>query len=328
MRLQSKISLILLPLSIVPLLGLGWYAYDVLWVHSRERAVRELTVLLDQFVQHTHSEVANLEANINLFAKSVLLQKYVLTENEAVRYDLLQTPLINLFQSYIENYPQYAEIRVLLPDGFEDTRATRGRIPNATEEEADSEFFRLLASTEQDLIMRMLENPDNGRYVLYAGIPLKLTDMIEDPVLAIPRLRAYLVVTMDLERLVEEDHQRAEQVGHRVLRCHRDRDAADAEAGQQAAHHHRGRAGGNRLCAVARPADSAVGDDRHIGVGSGACLQASKSGTRINSVTRSPCICKGTTNPLSRTRLPFMLDVVALPRRSLIRRTWPRKDSK
>ena len=214
MRLQSKISLILLPLSIIPLLGLGWYAYGVLEETSRERSLKELTVLLDQFVQHTQSEVATLEANVKLFAKSVLLQKYVLTEDEEDRYNLLQTPLLKLFHSYIENFPRYSEIRVLLPDGFEDTRATRGRIPNHTEEEAESELFRLLATTEKVVFLCMLENPDNGRYVLYAGMPLKLTDLTQDPVLATPKLRAYLVVTMDLDPLVERiKHTRVGMTG-------------------------------------------------------------------------------------------------------------------
>ena len=66
----------------------------------------------------------------------------MLVDDEGQRYQLLQPGLLKLFASYQSAYPEDYEIRVLLPDGYEDTRSTVEPIANHTEEEGDTESFR------------------------------------------------------------------------------------------------------------------------------------------------------------------------------------------
>ena len=74
-------------------------------------------------------------ANIRLFANDILVRKYLLTGDEALRYTLLQAPLLRLFRSYQKAFPEYVEIRILLPDGYEEVRQRHPWVANSTEEE-------------------------------------------------------------------------------------------------------------------------------------------------------------------------------------------------
>jgi hypothetical protein len=81
-----------------------------------------METLLDQGGRQVHDRLQTTRANLELFSESVLLQSYLLNEDEEERYTLLR-----LFGSYQKSYPNYYEIQVLLPDGYEDTRlATDG----------------------------------------------------------------------------------------------------------------------------------------------------------------------------------------------------------
>src|SRR5690606_25472402 len=92
---------------------------------------------------------SNTHSNLDLFAGDTLLQRYVLTDEES-RYDLLLTALLRLLSSYQKAYPAYFEIRIIMPDGFEDVRLSSLDIVNTTEYEAQSPIFeRILASGEQ-----------------------------------------------------------------------------------------------------------------------------------------------------------------------------------
>ena len=73
---------------------------------------------------------------------------------EDERYDLWQPALLKLFSTYIGAYPNYYEIRVLLPDGYEDTRLTRGDIPNFTEQEKDSRYFQKMSEWNKNIFIK------------------------------------------------------------------------------------------------------------------------------------------------------------------------------
>jgi len=96
---------------------MGLIAFDRLSKYSQEMVFAQTSTLLNQVEDNVQAHLDTAKANIELFASSELLKNYLLIEDEASRYALMQASLLNLFSSYVEAYPSYYEIRVVLPDG-------------------------------------------------------------------------------------------------------------------------------------------------------------------------------------------------------------------
>ena len=274
MRLQAKILLVVMPLAVLPLLGLGWLAYSQLQGSAEQRSVGQMTTLLDQLGENVGTRFDIALANVRLFADASLVRTYALTEDEEVRYILMLPSVLKLFKSYLRAFPDYYEIRILLPDGYEDVRATLQRIPNASEEEGDTSLFQALDDFEGEVLSRALTNPDNGEISLQVARPLRLINpAIDDPVRAAPTLRGYLIVTMSLDFVAEQIrtnrignngmvflmdragkirfHRDPARVGSRVapallteLLAHAERTAYPGEYGNHSVDHHAHAGGG------------------------------------------------------------------------------------
>ena len=204
MKLQSKILLLVIPIVVLPLVWLGWSAYLKLKDNSQETSLRQMTILLDQVGLNTLAHLSTARANIELFAGSNLIKKYILTHDEADRYRLLQPSLMRLFASYQSAYPNYYEIRILMPDGYEDSRSTITRMPNITEYESDSVFFQQLQEANESVHISYTRNPDINKPVLYIGKGLILRDESFEPINTPPTLRGYLAISINLDFLQEQ----------------------------------------------------------------------------------------------------------------------------
>lgn len=108
MRLHSKVLLVVVPLAVIPLLILGWLAYDQLRSTAIERSSSQMTTLMDQMTRsfQMHQDVA--KANVKLFSDASLVRAYALTKDEEERYVLMLPSLLKLFTSYLRAYPDYA----------------------------------------------------------------------------------------------------------------------------------------------------------------------------------------------------------------------------
>lgn len=211
MRIQSKILLVLVPLVVAPLLTLGWAAYDQLRNSAEQKTLDQMETLLDQVGRQVQDHLRTTQANLELFSESVLLQSYLLTEDEEERYTLLQPTLLRLFGSYQKSYPDYYEIRVLLPDGYEDTRLVADSLRNITDEEGESAFFQAAANNPQDIYSTYLHNPDNDELALVAIKRINLRERRHSPITVVPTLRGYLSLTVSLAFM--EDQVRYNRIG-------------------------------------------------------------------------------------------------------------------
>ena len=201
MRLQTKLLLVVVPLIVAPLLALGWAAYGMLREITLQRDLEQLNTTVSQAGHSIISEIETAEANARLFGSSTLVHKYVLTENESERYRLLLPAILEEFQHYQKIFTRYKELRIILPDGFEDVRTTTHHIPNLREDEAESPFFKRLQSFSGEIYSEFLINEDDQEISLLLVRPLRIIDRSIDPLLAKPRLRGYLAITLDLSGL-------------------------------------------------------------------------------------------------------------------------------
>lgn len=219
MRLHAKVLLVVVPLAVIPLLILGWLAYNQLRSTAIERSSNQMTTLMDQMARsfQMHRDVA--EANVKLFADASLMRAYALTEDEEERYVLMLPSLMKLFSSYLRAYPDYTEIRFLLPDGYEDARTTLKPIPNVTEEEGGTPFFEALSRFEGETMAQVSMPPESSAVSLQVARPIRMIDLtIQDPLNAEPTLRGYLVVTMQLGFMAEQmASSRIGNTGHTLI---------------------------------------------------------------------------------------------------------------
>ena len=193
--------MLLVPLIAAPVAALGWVAYEQQRDSLEQEALRQMQTLLDQIEQRVQAEIAAASANATLFSGSDILQRYLKTEDEDQRFQLLQPTLLKLFRSYQQANPHYYEIRVLLPDGYEDTRSTLSRLPNITDEEGETDYFLSMRQSEADLSSHVLRNPDNNAPALIVSKSIVSADPSVDPILAKPKLRGYLTITASLDYL-------------------------------------------------------------------------------------------------------------------------------
>ncbi|MGE0085196.1 MAG: ATP-binding protein [Desulfococcaceae bacterium] len=195
MTLRIKILSVVIPLTVLPLLILGWTAYEHLKKEAEHRAFRQMETLLSQSAMHIQSDMKTAVANIGLLSESALLHQYLLAD-EADRYELWQPPLLKLFSTYARAYPDYYEIRVLLPDGYEDTRFTVENIPNTSEKEGDSWYFQEISRKESTVCTTVFQNPDNQENSFLIARKLVFRDSTVDDISAEPVLRGYLLITV------------------------------------------------------------------------------------------------------------------------------------
>ncbi|MEA2079272.1 MAG: hypothetical protein U9P00_05330, partial [Pseudomonadota bacterium] len=203
MKLRTKILLLLIPLIILPMLAMGWIAYSELNEQSKQKAFAEMRASIDHLAGHLGLEVETARANIELFANHALIKKYILTSDEEERYTLLQAPALRVLASFQKAFPNYYEIRILLPDGYEDIRRTSvSSLDNLTEEEDKNPLFMAMQQAGDSVSSMILHNTDNGELALFVGKPLILRDPAIDPTGTAPALRGYLALTIGQEELV------------------------------------------------------------------------------------------------------------------------------
>lgn len=193
MALRTKLLLFLLPLVIGPLLGLGWLAYAQLRSDAEANLLREMDILLEQIALSERTRRRTALANLELFSGSNLLQRFVFApEQEQVGFLLL--PLLNLFGSYHDAYPEYDEIRLLDQEGSELANYQGDARLDAPPVMAFDQYLEALRANEAPALARYMRDAD-GEPLLLVGRKLNLVDPVfEDNSIAEPSLRGYLVL--------------------------------------------------------------------------------------------------------------------------------------
>ncbi len=204
MRLRPKLILLVLPLVILPLLGLGWICYQWLADAAYAAGTSEMTTVAAQLRLGLQATIQTTIASVELLSNSTLVQQYARAEDENQRHTLLQPALLNLFASYQMVYPDHYEILFLSPNGYEDTRATIGDVPNVTEEEGGTPYFQHLAAHREKVDVAFLLSPDTNEMVMRVAKPLWLSELDATPTSDSSQPQGYLVITCRLETLRQQ----------------------------------------------------------------------------------------------------------------------------
>lgn len=199
MRLGLKLALTLIPLVTLPLLVVGSVSYFKLLDSARQDHFTKVRANLEQTAAQLETLIENARSNSILFAENQQLHHYLLTDDESIRYDLLYRPLLKEFINIQKAFPQYYELRLILPDGFEDLRSTSRNIPNLTEEESQTVAFQQVSSAVEPLLSRIERNPDTGEVACYIYKRISLINPALDDAGKKPSIRGFLSLTADLK---------------------------------------------------------------------------------------------------------------------------------
>jgi len=203
MKLGLKLSLILIPLVTLPLLVVGSVSYFKLLDSAQKKHVAEIETTLEQTSRQLEGLIDNARASASLFADNPQVHNYLLSEDESVRYDLLYRPLLNEFIDIQKSFPQFYELRLILPDGFEDLRSVSRSIPNRTEDEGQSAGFKQISSSPEPLVSFIDKNPDTGEVACYVYKRIELINVALDDFSKSPTLRGFFSLTADLQPVSE-----------------------------------------------------------------------------------------------------------------------------
>ena len=200
MKLETKLVSLVVPLIVIPFLALGGLAYIMLQDNTTKNIAGKMSAIVDQLEHRFTDKVINAKANIQSFTDSPRLKAYLLTTDEMDRYSFQYPHLLRLFNSYHKAYPDYYEIRVILPDGYSDVFSTTKSFDNSYLPK-NFPFFQELSTTNKDHTNRILKNPTTNQYALYVGQKILIRAPNIDPVIAPPKLLGYLAATINLSTL-------------------------------------------------------------------------------------------------------------------------------
>ena len=210
MKLQARLLMGIVPAVATGVFAIGWLFYNEFREKSENELLQQMSLVVEQTERSTDSFLETATANTQLFASSSIVEQYILIDDEEERDGLLQPSLLSLFASYRAVYPDYVEIQLLLPDGYESARFARPDRPNLTEEESTSAFFKAMKGNAGYIYSAFLSAADDGKPAFKIGQAILLKDPDTDAELVKYELYGYLVVTASAEML------RNDVINHRI----------------------------------------------------------------------------------------------------------------
>ncbi len=122
MQLKSKVTLILLPVIICPMIFIGLLFYH----HQAENLIEDVGGEIASALEHTNERFQNridvAKGNIGLIAQSYLIHQYLNMQDDDQRFYLLHRPILDLFKSYQRVFPEYISVQLLDAEGIEQVR--------------------------------------------------------------------------------------------------------------------------------------------------------------------------------------------------------------
>jgi len=201
MTLKTKLTLILIPLVVIPIVLLGKLSYDYVVETKKQTVLTQMGVLLDQVHQEVQFHLQTAKVNIELLSESSGLNNYLFQDkaNRELAMPAMQVRMSLLFNSYKNVYQDDYKIRVLLPDGSEVTRFLNDNSQNNTVDNDERSSFSLINNSPNtiDVFFVNHQNEQNSNQQdSHFLIAKKLFPPGLPKTVNAKTLRGYLLITM------------------------------------------------------------------------------------------------------------------------------------
>ncbi|WP_417615135.1 EAL domain-containing protein [Oceanisphaera sp.] len=198
MQLKPKIALWLLPLLLVQALVLIGTSYHLYQNYVRKQIQVQTKDSLRQVKSTLQAKLKVIEGDSAILASNVVLNRYLMTD-ENIRAHVMHNVLTREFESFMSIYPEYQEVSLLMPDGYEELALLIDDSLNQTDDEQDTDYFQAIKTSNADYKVCIIIDPDTGRWMLMALRKLVLHNPVERTKNSQGEVKGYLVIKSNLD---------------------------------------------------------------------------------------------------------------------------------
>jgi hypothetical protein len=173
LRLQSKLTLAIIPILAIPVTLAGFLVYFELRAFATERSVATSEAVLQRYSDRFEALQESVTSSVNLLASDPLLRNYLLIEDPVQRYNVMQPVLLRHIEEFQAMNPAFYDVRIFLRKGAEDMRSIHPGMHGVSESPLDPVLFgRLISSLSGGVVTVIRHQEARNRVVLYAGRPV------------------------------------------------------------------------------------------------------------------------------------------------------------
>lgn len=195
MRLQWKLSLLILPACVLPLLVLGLVAFSQLESVAVTNRLSDVRNVMGPVSERLASELRTTETHARLFATSPFVARYLLESDTEIKYSLMEPGLLEFLDTYRRGFPNYEAIELRQLNGELDTRTSDGPVQPEVDKAA-AQLGRSLARGTASTALQIVRR-DNGPPRLLVAVPVELKDARVSLAAGLQR-KGVLIVVVDL----------------------------------------------------------------------------------------------------------------------------------
>ena len=209
MRLKQKIACVLLPILLLQIVVLIIPSFMLYHDYTSEQMKAHIIDSTMQAKTALEAKLNAVEADSAIFSQNVVLNRYLRTEDENVRAYVMHKTLLKEFSSLMAVHPDYIEISLIMPDGYEEASLLTNDDDNKIDEEQDTFYFKNIAESASDFEINVLLDPDTEQWVLVAARKIFQHDLIEQTKITNATVKGYLIIkfTFDFMQLVINNNQ-------------------------------------------------------------------------------------------------------------------------
>ena len=120
MRLTPKIISTILPIILVQIVVLSVPSFLIYQDFFEDQIKEHISGTIDQAQNSLDTHLETLTADSSLFSKSLILERYLRTTDEDIRFNVMHQVLLSEFARFRSTHSQYIEISLIMPDGYEE----------------------------------------------------------------------------------------------------------------------------------------------------------------------------------------------------------------
>ncbi len=217
MRLKTKIIAILLPILIVQGVAFFLPSSMIYERYFKAQINSHTSDYVSQLASAFDTHLQRLSSDSLLFSKNHTLMRYLSIEDQTLRFQVLHRPLLSTFSSFQEANPEYFEISLILPDGYEEVRRVNTGVADLTDEEQDTFYIQAFSASDKDFVVLSGINPDDQQWALMAGRRVYIESRV-DNITRTKRFAGWLVIKTNFRFLKElVNGSRFSEQGHLIL---------------------------------------------------------------------------------------------------------------
>lgn len=162
MTLKPKVTLILIPLVVIPIVLLGKLSYDYVVETSKQTVLTQMGVFLNKVHQEAQFHLQTAQVNLELLSESSGLNNYLSQQkaNQKRALAAMQLRMSLLFNIHKNAYQDYYKIRVLLPNGSEVSRFLNDNRQHNTSWKDETPYFSSIQNSPNRIDVFFINNID------------------------------------------------------------------------------------------------------------------------------------------------------------------------